>query len=206
MSIKTDILDKLTPDAIKEMQRIWFTADLHAQHPKMVDICNRPTTREEQDEWLLKEVFNKHVQKNEEVYILGDVSLGKRQDAEKWVARMNGNKHLILGNHDKNVAHLGNWCEITQIKDFTFSRFGVNIHIVLCHYPMLSWNRRIHGSWHLFGHEHCRNIGHVGFSFDVGIDRIGLWRPYNLYEICKIMHGKELAYTEEDIIKSSFNI
>jgi calcineurin-like phosphoesterase family protein len=65
MSIKTDILDKLTPDAIKEMQRIWFTADLHAQHPKMVDICNRPTTREEQDEWLLKEVFNKHVQKNE---------------------------------------------------------------------------------------------------------------------------------------------
>jgi len=40
--VKRDILDKLTPDIITEMKHIWFTADLHAQHPKIVDICNRP--------------------------------------------------------------------------------------------------------------------------------------------------------------------
>ena len=40
--VKRDILDKITPEIRKEMESIWFTADLHAQHPKIVEICNRP--------------------------------------------------------------------------------------------------------------------------------------------------------------------
>lgn len=202
-NIQTDIIDKLTPDIIAEMQKIWFVADLHHSHPKIVDICNRPTTQEEHDEWLLKEVFNKYVQKKDEVYLIGDISFAKREIAQKWVARMNGNKHFITGNHDKNIRNLGNWTEVTQIKDFTFSRGGLNIHIVLCHYPIASWNRKVHGSWHLFGHCHCRPLEYQPkLSFDVGIDRIGLWRPYNLYEICKIMNMKEQDYDEETILKS----
>jgi len=209
MNIQNEILDKLTPEIIQDMQKIWFTADLHAQHPKIVDICNRPTTREEHDEWLLKEVFNKYVQKKDEVYILGDISLGKRQIAEKFVARMNGNKHLILGNHDKNVAHLGNWSEVTQIKDFTYSRFGINIHIVLCHYPMASWNRRIHDSWHLYGHVHGR-FQNTGLSWDVGIDNresrcgvFGWCRPINLYEVALIMSEIEVLGLGKDTVDSS---
>jgi len=224
MNIQTDILDKLTPEMIAEMQHIHFTADLHFDHPKIVDICNRPVylplnppedfersmadpkykelINKAHNEWLIKEVFNKYVQNKDEVYVLGDVSLGNRKEAEKLVARLNGNKHLITGNHDKSVDHLGNWSEITQIKDFTFSRFGINIHIVLCHYCLASYNRQIYGSWHVFGHSHCRPVeGQPKLSFDVGIDRIGLWRPYNLYEICKIMNGKELGYSEEIILK-----
>jgi calcineurin-like phosphoesterase family protein len=202
-NIQEDIIDKLTPEAIEDMKHIWFIADLHAQHPKIVDICSRPISREENDEWLIREVFNKYVQRKDDVYILGDISLGKRKDAEKFIARLNGNKHLILGNHDQNVRHLGNFCEVTQIKDFNFSRGNLNIHIVLCHYCMLSYNRQVHGSWHLFGHSHCRLLeGQPLLSFDVGIDRIGLWRPYNLYEICQIMNKKQLGYEEESILKS----
>jgi calcineurin-like phosphoesterase family protein len=203
MNIQKDIIDKLTSEIIQDMQHIHFIADLHSSHPKIVDICNRPVSKEEHDEWLLKEVYNKYVDKKDEVYILGDVSLHNRKEAQKFVARMNGNKHLILGNHDKSVDHLGNWCEITQIKDFSYSRFGLNIHIVLCHYCLASYNRQIHGSWHLFGHSHCRPVeGQPKMSFDVGIDRIGFWRPYNLYEVCKIMNMKEQNYDEETILKS----
>jgi calcineurin-like phosphoesterase family protein len=203
MSIQIDIIDKLTPEIIKEMKHIQFTADLHHGHSKIIDICNRPISKEDHNEWLLKEVYNKYVEQKDEVYILGDVSLAKRAEAQKWVARMNGNKHLITGNHDKSVDHLGNWNEIIQIKDFTYSRHGLNIHIVLCHYCIASYNRQIHGSWHLFGHSHCRLVeGQPKMSFDVGIDRIGFWRPYNLYEICKIMNMKEQNYNEEIILKS----
>lgn len=208
MNIQTDILDKLSPELIADMQKIWFTADLHAQHPKIVDICNRPITREGHDEWLLKEVYNKYVQKKDEVYIIGDISLGKRKDAEKFIARMNGNKHLILGNHDKNVSHLGNFSEITQIKDFTFSRGNLNIHIVLCHYPMASWNRKIHGSWHLYGHVHGR-FENCGLSWDVGIDNratacgiFGWCRPINLYEVCLIMSEKQKIGVDKDFTES----
>lgn len=207
MNIYTDIIDKITPEIKAEMEHIWFTADLHAQHPKIVDICSRPTTREEHDEWLIKEVFNKYVQRKDEVYILGDVSLGKRQLAEKWVARLNGNKHLILGNHDKNVRHLGNWSEVTQIKDFTFSRGNLNIHIVLCHYCLATYNRQIHGSWHLFGHSHCRPVeGQPKLSFDVGIDRVGLWRPYNLYEVVQIMNQRQKDGFDKDGTETSVKI
>jgi len=200
-----ELLDKLTPEVIAEMQKIWFTADLHQGHPKIVNICNRPTTMEDHDNFLIKEVFNKYVQKKDEVYILGDLSMAKRKDAEKFIARMNGNKHLILGNHDKNISHLGNFSEITQIKDFTFSRAGLNIHIVLCHYPMASWNRKIHGSWHLYGHVHGR-FQNTGLSWDAGIDNraiacgvFGWMRPINLHEVCLIMSERHLIGADKDM-------
>ena len=233
-NIQRDIVDKLTPEIIQDMEKIWFCADLHADHPKIVEICGRPLQLDEKfinelkekhkndekwsmmrdrewkeamnpihNEWLLKEVFNKYVQKKHEVYILGDLSLGIRKDAEKFIAKMNGNKHLILGNHDKNISHLGNFSEITQIKDFSYSRFGLNIHIVLCHYPFASWNRKVHGSWHLYGHVHGR-FENTGLSYDVGIDnkddrfKVSGWtRPINLYEVVQIMNEKQKKLTEE---------
>ena len=55
---KLTILEKITPGIKAEMETIWFTADLHHGHPKIVDICSRPTTIENMNEWLVKEVFN----------------------------------------------------------------------------------------------------------------------------------------------------
>jgi len=206
MNIQTEILDKLTPEIIAEMEKIWFTADLHHGHPKIVDICGRPVSKEEHDEWLIKEVFNKYVKPKHEVYIIGDTSMAKRVDAQKFVARLNGNKHLITGNHDKSVDHLGNWTEITQIKDFVFSRFGLNIHIVLCHYPLASWNRKIHGAWHLYGHCHGR-FQNTGLSYDVGIDNKqypAFWlRPINLYEVIQIMNDLQLLGKDKDWTESA---
>ena len=209
-NIQTDIIDKLTPDIINKMKKIHFIADLHHSHSKIVDICERPTTREEHNEWLLREVFNKHIGKKDEVYILGDVSFANKIEAQKFVAQLNGNKHLIDGNHDKSVKKLGNWQSISQIKDFTFSHDNLNIHIVLCHYPISSWNRKIHGSWHLYGHVHGRFMN-TGLSWDVGMDNrqimggvSGWLRPLNLYDICIIMNelqkrGKDNDYTETQI-------
>jgi len=212
MNIQTEIVNKLTPEIIQEMQKIHFLADLHAGHRKIVNICNRPTTQEEHDEWLLREVYNKYVKKNDEVYILGDVSFAKRKDAEKWVARMNGNKFLIYGNHDKSVMHLGNWRVITQIKDFVFSRHNLNIHIVLCHYPLASWNRKIHGAWHLYGHVHGR-FQNTGLSWDVGIDNretignVFHWcRPVNLYEVVLIMNERQKQGFDKDYTETSVEL
>ena len=54
----------------------------------------------------------------------------------------------------------------------------------------------------LHGHDHCRNNFNTGLSFDVGIDKIGIWRPYNLYEICQIMYQKSIGIEEDKILKS----
>lgn len=148
------------------------------------------------NEWLVREVINKWVSKKDTLYFGGDLSLAKRSEAEKFIDRLNGNKFLIIGNHDKNIHNSTRFSQITQIKDFTYSRLGINIHIVLCHYPLASWNRKIHGSWHLYGHVHGR-FKNNGLSFDIGIDNPellvitgGVHRPLNLFEIVKIMEEK----------------
>jgi calcineurin-like phosphoesterase family protein len=202
--IKRDIIDKITPEAKADMEKIWFTSDLHHGHDKIVNICNRNTTPENQTDWLVKEVINKYVGKGHTLYMLGDISMAKKESAEKFLDRLNGNKFLILGNHDKNLAHSTRFSQITQIKDFTYTQFGLNLHIVLSHYPIASWNRKIHGSWHLYGHVHGR-FQNTGLSFDVGIDnRHGfgqvngphydtMWKPINLYQVCVAMDFRAKA-------------
>ena len=191
MSIKIDILDKLDENLIKEMQKIHFIADLHFDHPKIVKICDRQVPlikdldigipehkrriNELHNDWLIREVYNKYIDKKDTVYILGDVGMSSKNDTEKIIDKLNGNKFLITGNHDKNIEHSTRFSQITQIKDFNFSRGNLNIHIVLCHYGMISWNRKIHGSWMLHGHTHGRNeyineIEKYGLIYDVGID------------------------------------
>lgn len=237
--MKINILEKITQDIKKEMETIHFLADPHHDHPKIIDICNRPIfldskikdelkiknkSNENYDiykdkeylkllnpihnEWLVREVINKWVGKRDTIFFLGDLSLGKRSDAEKFLDRLNGNKFLIEGNHDKNIRNSTRFSQITQIKDFTFSRGGLNIHIVLCHYPLASWNRKIHGSWHLYGHVHGR-FKNSGLSMDIGLDNPellditgGLYRPLNLYEIVKVMEERR-EWIEE---KEFFNI
>jgi len=197
------------------METIWFTADLHHGHPKIINICNRPVSvyleGVEQDlknrlyrdtldiahtEWLVKEVINKWVDKKHTLYLLGDVSMAKRTEAEKFIDRLNGNKFLIIGNHDKNIQNSTRFSQRILRKDFSYSRFGINIHIVLHHNPILSWDRKPHGSWHLYGHVHGR-LKNFGLSFDVGIDNPelleitgGYHRPLNLYEIVEIMETR----------------
>ncbi len=226
-----NIIENITPEIRKEMETIWFTADLHQGHPKIVPICNRPVYFQKEmddyfkkmemvaleqdpnwkpwrsrewrdemnkihDEWLVKEIFNKWVKNRDTVFILGDLSLAKRKDAEKFIDRLNGNKFMILGNHDKNVDTSTRFSQITQIKDFKFKREGVDIRIALCHYPMASWDKKPHGAWQLYGHVHGR-FKNKGLSLDVGIDNSEIgYRPINLWEVTEIMLKKEQEFGE----------
>jgi len=223
--IQHDILDKITPDLKEQMKHIFFIADLHGDHAKIVKICNRPVPftenldisipeqkrkiNELHNDWLIREVYNKYIDKKDEVYLLGDISMAPKNDAEKFIDRLHGNKFLISGNHDKNIIHSSRFSQICSLKDFTFSRGGLNIHIVLSHFPLVSWNRKIHGSFHIFGHVHGRlsNLSSeiekfMGLSWDASIDNkkkyIGLdkkeydsyCKPLNLYNLIEIMYWK----------------
>ena len=164
-----------------EAKHIFFSADFHFLHPKIVGICSRPTTIEYHDEWLLDRI-NSVVGKKDTLYILGDVSMGNRIKTEKILDKMRGKKILILGNHDNSIRNSTRFEYVTQIHDFTFTSPSYNnIHIVLCHYPFNSWNRKVHGSAHLYGHVHGRLKG-VGLSFDIGVDANDYY-PLNLEQV-----------------------
>lgn len=75
----------------------YFASDLHLGHSNILKF-SRPEfeTIEEHDEYLIK-VWNETVKPEDKVFILGDFAFNSRYD---YLARLNGNITLVLGNHD----------------------------------------------------------------------------------------------------------
>ena len=101
--------------------------------------------------------WNRKVTNGDTVYILGDVSMrGKSEKLIAYVATLKGKKVLIKGNHDdlSDYRYQQLFDEICDYKEITDSVDGKTYDLVLCHYPILSWNKMNRGSILLYGHTH----------------------------------------------------
>lgn len=78
---------------------IFITSDLHYGHKAVIDYCNRPYKDVDEMNLAITENWNKKVSKNDIIYVLGDFSLSPKY-VEEFLPKLNGEKHLILGNHD----------------------------------------------------------------------------------------------------------
>lgn len=167
-----------------DMNRIFFTADLHFGHQNILRYqTDRPFADRDNttahDAWLL-DLWRSTVDKKDMVYILGDLTFFKSEDARHLLEKLPGRKYLITGNHDGSVKAYSNYFQTTaQILDLTVrpsmcSRLTDNMVLNLCHYPLLTWNRKPHGSVMLHGHCHGKldeyNRQSPDLRFDVGID------------------------------------
>lgn len=87
------------------MNNVFLTADLHLSHKGIVEFNGvhgtklRPWTDVNEMNEALIERWNAKVPVGSKVYVLGDVCLGKK--SLPLLARMNGKKILIKGNHDQ---------------------------------------------------------------------------------------------------------
>jgi calcineurin-like phosphoesterase family protein len=67
---------------------------------------------------------------------------------------MRGEKHLILGNHDKDWVKKADMPQhFESVERFVEISDGQH-KITLCHYPLMSWNRMAKGSYMIHGHVH----------------------------------------------------
>lgn len=173
---------------------IWYLSDTHFNHDRIRTLGNRPfATVEEMNEFIIQ-TFNSLIKPRDTVYHLGDFAFGKQEEIKKIRARLNGKVHLIMGNHDyKNridrLKHL-----FTSVSD----RLQIQVNhqkIILDHYPLLTWNDKYKGSWHLHAHSHNNLIvtradfKTFGKILDVGIDGHS-YKPWNHDEIIAIMATK----------------
>jgi calcineurin-like phosphoesterase family protein len=80
---------------------IYFIADTHFCHEKIIRYCNRPfSNADEMDDAMIVR-WNRVVKNRDAIWHLGDFALTK--DVEKMrdiMSRLNGHKYLVLGNHD----------------------------------------------------------------------------------------------------------
>ena len=83
---------------------IYFTADTHYGHENIIEYCNRPFTRLGKMEQTMVARYREVVTDDDTVYFLGDLTIKgpqHRGHLEYILEQLPGQKHLILGNHDK---------------------------------------------------------------------------------------------------------
>jgi len=175
-------------------QKVFFTADLHVGSKNIIGYCNRPyTSVEEMDEALITN-WNSTVRTKDIIFILGDVIWGT-QNYSTVMSKLNGQKHLILGNHDNKQVYKklmidGVIQSMNQVKGITID----NNYIWMSHYCHRTWNGSHRGSFHLFGHSHS-TLKTTNRSMDVGVDNCN-YKPISydeVYELLKDRTNKEIT-------------
>jgi calcineurin-like phosphoesterase family protein len=168
---------------------VFFTSDTHFGHDAAIRNCERLfRSVPEMDEALIA-AWNGAVGPADTVYHLGDFLVGAQHEAPYYLDRLNGQIHLIEGNHDKGMlrTHAGRFTSVSLMREMAVGEQ----RLVLCHYPLREWNGCYHGAWHLHGHVHGRmNHDPVGHSMDVGVDCNEAYRPWSFEEVAAILSDR----------------
>lgn len=151
---------------------IYFTADLHLGHNAIIHMQDRPFDSVEKMNKALIDNINTFVNKNDTLYILGDMTHKITvPEANELIKQINGKKILIKGNHDKEFDE--------SLFEGIYDYLEINIEeipFVLMHYPIRSWNKMRRGSIQLHGHIHAdetynlKNRENGIYQYDVGVD------------------------------------
>lgn len=135
------------------MSNIFITADTHFGHKNIFDLSPSRrvlgATSEEHDEALVSR-WNAVVGNGDTVYHLGDVAFKKPVLA--LLARCNGIKHLVAGNHDTfpTALYLEYFKSVQGLK-------GIAPSVIMSHAPVaLSYNDDDRWRWNIHGHCHDR--------------------------------------------------
>jgi calcineurin-like phosphoesterase family protein len=195
---------------------IWFTSDWHLGHQR--DFVWKVRGYQSADDHTnsIIETLNHYVRENDILFNLGDLCLNTtREQFDGYLDRIKcQNIWCLFGNHNnphekhiyrperdklttqpvnwvypvkyKNIAYIGHYHEVVVNGQF----------IVLFHYPLLSWNQMMHGSWALVGHEHgwlpsTRPDAKEGKILDLGWDLYK--KPLSFAELKPIMDAKPIS-------------
>lgn len=212
------------------MKKVYFTSDLHFGHANVLYFhperrqemginldmlqANKNLAVQQMNDWIINK-WNNTVDKDDYVYILGDLCLSNKASTERILSKLKGKKYLIRGNHDKSCKGLERYFEwvgdIREVK-FTHNQFDfIDINepfcVELCHFPLLGWNRRMHGTIMVHGHTHgCIdkvNTESKELRIDIGFDSamgfhklVSLKELYDKMKLISKIDGKQVSFKE----------
>lgn len=171
------------------MSRTFFTADLHLGHANIIKYSKRPFVRADgspdvdlMDNTIIHN-WNAMVGKDDAVWCLGDIFMGVRVP-DDYFDRLNGQIHLIQGNHDKKALSIkGRFASVQKVAEVTVREGDTTLNLFLSHYAHRVWNRSHHGVIHLYGHSHGSLPDDPNsLSFDAGVDCWNFF-PFGVREI-----------------------
>ncbi len=173
-------------------------------HKNIIRFDNRPFDSVEEHDETLIENWNALVKPGDVVYHLGDFSMYKLKPSEEIkkveviLSRLNGQKHHLYGNHDKEAVNKAKgWVSQQHYKEIKVD-VGEKRRkkIVLFHYPITVWNGAHHGSWHLYAHCHGTLMPINTTHIDVGVP---CWdyKPVHLDTIQQVMATRKYIVVDQ---------
>ena len=175
------------------------TPTSHFGHKNIIKYSSRPFKNvKEMDEALIAN-WNARVKPNDTIYHLGDFAFGDgSKDPGKYFKRLNGKKHLVIGNHDNKKVWNLPWESASNYQEVSVGKQ----RIVLLHYAMRVWHHSYRGVWQIWGHSHGSLPEDNSLSFDVGVD-VWNYSPVSFEQVKAKMDWKKdneippPAYNEE---------
>ena len=159
----------------------YFIADTHFGDDNVRRFFGRPfRSTDEMDRAMIAGCSA--IDPQDDLWVVGDFAACETQELRARASfafeSLPGRKHLIRGNHDCDwvCTSLG-WESLHDLIEFE----AEGRRLVLCHYPLVTWNGVRDGALQIFGHVHDRWPGAQG-QVNVGVD---LWqfKPVDLTQI-----------------------
>lgn len=129
----------------------YYISDTHFGHEKIISMCERPFENVDEMNEAIITNWNSVVRDDDDIYFLGDFA---RSNAEKYLKRLNGKKHLIIGNHDGKLLKNPNARAYFESIDPYLKIIDDQYNVVLFHYPICEWDGFFRDTIHLYGHVH----------------------------------------------------
>lgn len=186
----------------------FFTSDLHIGHARISELADRPFSSVDEMNAALVSGWNSVVSPGDSVFVLGDLAMGQFVDSVQLAAKLQGEKFLVPGNHDRvsglyrgSDAKKAEWRRAYVDAGFMIlpeqSEMTLNngTKVLLCHFP---YDGDSHdedryaearpadaGGWLLHGHTHSKERVR-GRQIHVGVDAWN-FAPVNEEEIMAVI-------------------
>lgn len=168
----------------------WFTSDLHLGHVNVIAYTGRPFPDVGVMDAALVALWNTVVAPDDEVWVLGDLAMGRIDESLPIASHLLGRKHLVLGNHDRPFSggkRQDEWTEryLDQGGFVDLHHGDVDLDLEdgtsvrLCHFPyegdsgdrdrFTAERPADDGRWLLHGHVH-EKWRQRGRMINVGVD------------------------------------
>lgn len=91
----------------EDLDNVWFTSDTHLGHVRILELGQgRPFSTIEEHDSRIAALWNSVVKPTDMVFHLGDVALGNWTAGLGLLRGLNGDKHLVPGNHDRVFSQM----------------------------------------------------------------------------------------------------
>ena len=179
----------------------FFTSDLHIGHDKDFIWGARGFNSVEEHDTQILLRWNAAVSPEDNVYILGDLCMGgNEKEWNRIYKNLNGNKFLIIGNHD-TINKIIKYELEYNIKNLGYAsiyRYSKKKAFYLSHYPTLVSNYEDKKFlWNLSGHTHSFDTLEYGEKcvYNVAMDAHNC-TPVSIEQIIKDIEKYRLKRNE----------